>query len=376
MNCRSQRFFLLAIHCDYVVGVWARMAIRFADRLALLDERTDEFLTTVAYLGGYCTVDQAQRMGLANSPRRVLVRLEHLERAGFLRRVVLHPLVYQITKSVTRLVGVDMTARRSRPIETARWRLLCLNFYLEASSWPADFIFDGDEKIAALAKIGCPRQALPQRGGRPYLWEEFVLDPHDGTLCVSVVDRTNSSAFLQALGFVKRLADCRLRVGEHLSLVVAVGSEARYRLYAKAARHPKVQKYGQGSGQPVAAYQVTIPVPHIRAVTHESDSHTKNLIEEAMKAMKLTGTILRCLARKVNSGGKETYVTNLLVLDPDNSTGTNYAVEVWDEEPQDLRLMSDIALTVTGVVNKNSGVPAFRAVIAPRPEAEEALAAA
>jgi hypothetical protein len=92
--------------------------------------------------------------------------------------------------------------------------------------------------------------------------------------------------------------------------------------------------------------------------------------------MKLTGTILRCLARKVNSGGKETYVTNLLVLDPDNSTGTNYAVEVWDDKPHDLRLMSDIALTVVGVVNKNSGVPAFRAVIAPRPEAEDALAAA
>ena len=92
--------------------------------------------------------------------------------------------------------------------------------------------------------------------------------------------------------------------------------------------------------------------------------------------MKLTGTILRCLARKVNSGGKETYVTNLLVLDPDNSTGTNYAVEVWDEQPHDLRLMSDISLTVVGVVNKNSGVPAFRAVIAPRPEAEEASAAA
>ncbi len=92
--------------------------------------------------------------------------------------------------------------------------------------------------------------------------------------------------------------------------------------------------------------------------------------------MKLTGTILRCLARKVNSGGKETYVTNLLVLDPDNSTGTNYAVEVWDEKPHDLRLMSEIALTVIGVVNKNSGVPAFRAVIARRFEAEEAPAAA
>jgi len=92
--------------------------------------------------------------------------------------------------------------------------------------------------------------------------------------------------------------------------------------------------------------------------------------------MKLTGTILRCLARRVNSGSKETYVTNLLVLDPDNSTGANYAVEVWDDKPHDLRLMSDIALTVTGVVNKNTGVPAFRAVIAPRPEAEEAPAAA
>jgi len=92
--------------------------------------------------------------------------------------------------------------------------------------------------------------------------------------------------------------------------------------------------------------------------------------------MKLTGRILRCLARKVDSGGKETYVTNLLVLDPDNSTGTNYAVEVWDEKPHDLRLMSEIALTVIGVVNKNSGVPAFRAVIARRFEAEKAPAAA
>ncbi|HWR14761.1 MAG TPA: hypothetical protein VN577_08020 [Terriglobales bacterium] len=91
--------------------------------------------------------------------------------------------------------------------------------------------------------------------------------------------------------------------------------------------------------------------------------------------MKLTGTILRCLARKVSSGGKETYVTNLLILDPDNSTGTNYAVEVWGDNPHDLRLMSDVSLTVVGVVNKNTGVPAFRAVIGPRPEAEVPAAA-
>jgi hypothetical protein len=92
--------------------------------------------------------------------------------------------------------------------------------------------------------------------------------------------------------------------------------------------------------------------------------------------MRLNGTILRCLARKVNSGGKETYVTNPLVLDPDNGTGSNYAVEVWDDEPHNLRLMSPISLTVVGVVNKNSGIPGFRAVIAPRPEVEEVPAAA
>jgi hypothetical protein len=90
--------------------------------------------------------------------------------------------------------------------------------------------------------------------------------------------------------------------------------------------------------------------------------------------MKLIGTVLRCSARKVNSSSKETYVTNLLVLDPENSSGTNYAVEVWGEKPYELSPMSEIALTVIGVVNKNGGVPALRGVIAPN--AEEVPAAA
>ena len=54
--------------------------------------------------------------------------------------------------------------------------------------------------------------------------------------------------------------------------------------------------------------------------------------------MKLTGTVLRCSSRKVNSSTKETYVTNLLVLDPENSSGTNYAVEVWDDKPHQVTL--------------------------------------
>ena len=83
--------------------------------------------------------------------------------------------------------------------------------------------------------------------------------------------------------------------------------------------------------------------------------------------MKLTGTVLRCSARKVNSSGKQTYVTNLLVLDSENSSGTNYAVEVWDDKPHEAAPMSEIAFTIIGVVNKNGGVPALRAVMAAQP---------
>jgi len=36
------------------------MAIRFSERVAFVDDRTDKFLTTLARLGGYCTVEQAQ----------------------------------------------------------------------------------------------------------------------------------------------------------------------------------------------------------------------------------------------------------------------------------------------------------------------------
>src|SRR5258708_38986018 len=83
--------------------------------------------------------------------------------------------------------------------------------------------------------------------------------------------------------------------------------------------------------------------------------------------MKLIGTVLRCSSRKVNSSSKETYVTNLLVLDPENSGGTNYAVEVWDDKPHQVTPMSEIALTVIGVVNKSGGGPAPRAARAAQP---------
>src|SRR5437763_6825647 len=118
MSCRSQNRCLVLIHDNCVLGVW--MATRFSERLASLDERSGEFLRTLAYLGGYCSAEQARRFDIANSPTRVLARLKALERAGFLRRVVLYPLVYQVTKSVTRMVGADLMARRAHPVGTVR----------------------------------------------------------------------------------------------------------------------------------------------------------------------------------------------------------------------------------------------------------------
>ena len=54
------------------------MAIRFANRLEVLDLKSDDFLTLLVHLGGYCTVEQAQRLGLANSPTRTAERLRTL----------------------------------------------------------------------------------------------------------------------------------------------------------------------------------------------------------------------------------------------------------------------------------------------------------
>lgn len=77
--------------------------------------------------------------------------------------------------------------------------------------------------------------------------------------------------------------------------------------------------------------------------------------------MTLTGTVLRCSSRKVNaSGTQETHVTNLLISDPDNASGMNYQVEVWDKKPHEAALKSEIVLTIVSVVSRNAAVPVLR----------------
>ena len=54
---------------------------------------------------------------------------------------------YQVTKSVTRLLGADVSARRQHTLETIQTRLLTVNFFLEATRWPVEFVFDHKQKI-------------------------------------------------------------------------------------------------------------------------------------------------------------------------------------------------------------------------------------
>src|SRR5262249_21427133 len=160
----------------------------FVSRTLILDDLADLFLRRLVDLGGYCTVKQAKRLGAAASPTRTRAKLGQLERGGFLRRVTRYPAVYQVTKSANRHVDRDSRARRLHVLGTVQARVLAVSFYLEAIRWPAEFIFDHAEKVAALTRAGCPEYVLPQRRHRPYLWEHFVIPTGEDPLTLAPFD--------------------------------------------------------------------------------------------------------------------------------------------------------------------------------------------
>lgn len=264
---RQSKKSILQIHTNFAIGVWIFVSIRFSQRLLHLDERSDVFLKTLVYLGGYCTIEQAQKLGLANSPTRVVAHLEALKKLGFLRQIAHYPVIYQVTKSATRLVGVDLMARRRHAPFTIRYRLLGVNFYLEAQTWPAEFRLSHPEKIALFNDAGCPTEALPHFRGRPCLWHEFVLLRSDGRVCAAAVDRGHDTVMYQTRTLARRYA----RVIEHLpsefGLIVAVTSESRRQLYRKWAGRPIAHPFGQSTFEP---YQVRALIPQVH-IPHESE---------------------------------------------------------------------------------------------------------
>ena len=264
MSRRSQ-ISSFPIHTHYFIGAWIFVSIRFSKRLLLLDERSNDFLKMLVYLGGYCTIEQAEKLGLANSARRVVARLEALKQNGFLKEIAHYPVIYQVTGSATRLVGSDLMARRQHTPLTIRCKLLGLNFYLEARAWPADFMLDHAKKITLLNGAGCPTEALPHIGGQPYLWQEFVLRRADGTICLAGVDRSHDTAKYQTRTLAQRYAGVLEHLPSQFRLIIAVANKRRAELYWKWVAQPIAHPFNHETLQP---YRVKALIPQIQ-ISHE-----------------------------------------------------------------------------------------------------------
>ena len=240
----------------------------FRDRVGILDERSRHFLLTVTWLGGYVTAEQAQELGIRDSVPRVHVQLKDLESCGFIKRISTYPAVYQVTKSVARLMGADFSARRQHAIETIRTRILTVNFYLEAARWPVEFVFNHERKLSKFGELGCKSGLLPQRDGNPYLWQDFVLQRRSGGLGVAMVDHFGRSAYRQLHRLLERFASCLGFLQDKLRFLVVVGTDARLRVFTQLLNHPKLQRIvsdsPQGLASAVKLYRVRRAVPVIR----------------------------------------------------------------------------------------------------------------
>jgi hypothetical protein len=241
---------------------------RFRDRAGILDERSRCFLKTVAWLGGYVTPEQAQELGIRNSTTRVDVQLKDLESWRFIKPIATYPAVYQVTKSVTRLLGADLSARRQHTLDTVQTRLLTVNFYLEAIRWPVEFVFDHRQKISKLWKLGCEPALFPERAGKPYLWQDILLQRPTGELVLTKVDHFGRTSSFQLHSFLKRFAPS---LGSNeLRMMVVVGSERREQLFRRQLNYTRLQRLLEAQGvylplrDMVTIYRVRRAVPVVR----------------------------------------------------------------------------------------------------------------
>ncbi len=241
----------------------------FAKREALLDEVSQDLLTRLVQLGGYCTAQQAEHIGIAQSSKRVRARLRRLHCLGFLRRVTKYPVVYQVTKSATRLLGPDSSSRRRHTLATVESRLLGVHFYVEARPWPAYFALDHDEKIMTFQNAGCPLSLLPQRNGKPYLREHFVLWFPAGRIAVATVDLPQPGMLRRLRLFIRQYLPLLRHLRQDLDLLIVTADRRRAYTYQRLLRTNRtIQKLDLFSlVERIKPYTVKPPVPSITELT-------------------------------------------------------------------------------------------------------------
>jgi hypothetical protein len=131
-----------------------------------------------------------------------------------------------------------------------------------------EFVFDHQQKVTALMQLGCDSSMLPQRAGKTYLWQDFVLRGPSGDLSVAMIDHYSRNAYKQLHGFLERFAVSLACAAEDMKLLVVVPSDARHRLFSRLLRQPKIQtllpEMLNGSQTAVKVYRVrrAVPVVH------------------------------------------------------------------------------------------------------------------
>jgi hypothetical protein len=239
----------------------------------MVDRRAVEFLRTLIALGGYCTAAQAKQLGVAGSDTRTRAQLRTWQRTGFLRKVAAYPIVYQVTKSTTRLIGRDSSSRRTHARATVQARLVAANFYIEAREWSAQFVLEHEQKVATFREAGCPSAELPQRGGKPYLWEDFVLWLADGRIGVAMVDQPHPSAFSQLRQFARRFQPVLRYLQDELQLLIVTGCRYRALVYDRLLRHAVLRKIVQAKLETtITVYCVRAPMQTISRLLYPSET--------------------------------------------------------------------------------------------------------
>lgn len=242
--------------------------VSFGNRSMCLDEVANQFLRLLVALGGYCTALQAQEL-IGRSGQQVRARLRMLEQLGFLRRITKYPVVYQVTKSTTRLLGRDSSSRRRHTLATIQARLLAVHFSLEARTWPAEFIFDHEKKLAVFADAGFPMSELPQRGGKPYLREHLFLWLPDWRIAIAMVDEPGPRALLRLKLFIRQFLPLLRYFRTEPDLLIVTADQQRRHLYERLLRrHRAIHKLGLGElSNRIRPYRVRPPVPSITGLT-------------------------------------------------------------------------------------------------------------
>jgi hypothetical protein len=149
-----------------------------------------------------------------------------------------------------------------------------VNFYLEAVRWPVQFVFDHQRKIARFRDFGCEIGLLPQRGGKPYLWQDLILQRPSGDLVVARVDHFGWSSYLQFYRLLQRFAPSLRLIQDELKLLVVVASERRLRRFRSLLDRPRLQRLvadvPNGMAGAVKLYRVQRSVPVIGSLIPKS----------------------------------------------------------------------------------------------------------